>query len=87
MMLYSKVNLLRGQQNSEKENKCMKNLRLMNETETREANGGAKRYFCPWKDYSSTSYWKTYAHAVGCAARRGLFDLPIKLIKAGIRLL
>lgn len=41
---------------------AMINLNIMHETETMNANGGTKRYFCPWNDYSNTSYWKTYGH-------------------------
>ena len=54
----------------------MMNLNLMTETENRNSNGGAKRYFCPWNDYSSTSYWKTYGHAISCACKRGFSYLP-----------
>ena len=61
----------------------MKNL---TKNETCNLNGGAKRYYCPWNDYSSTSYWKTYGHAITCAYKRGLFDIPISMIKAGLRL-
>ena len=61
----------------------MKNLA---KNETCNLNGGSKRYYCPWNDYSSTSYWKTYGHAITCAYKRGLFDIPISLIKAGLRL-
>lgn len=64
----------------------MMNMSIMTETENKKANGGAKRYFCPWNDYSNTSYWKTYGHAISCAYRRGLFRLPISMIKAGIGL-
>ena len=30
---------------------------------------------------------KTYGHAIVCAAKHGFFDIPVELIKAGIRLL
>lgn len=63
----------------------MEKLRLMTVTETMNANGGTKRYFCPWNDYSNTSYWKTYGHAISCAYKRGLFDLPIAMIRAAIK--
>ena len=62
----------------------MKNMEL---TAICATNAGAKRYYCPWGDYSNTSYWKTYGHAIQCAYRRGYFNIPIALIKAGIRLL
>ena len=61
-------------------------LNIMHETETMNTNGGTKRYFCPWNDYSNTSYWKTYGHAISCAYKRGLFNLPIAMIKAAIKL-
>lgn len=64
----------------------MTNLTEMTETATRTANGGTKRYYCPWNDYSSTSYWKTYGHAIVCAYKHGFFSVPIALIKAGLRL-
>ena len=54
--------------------------------EARGINGGARRYYCPWNDYSNSSYWRTYGHAIACAAKRGLFNLPIRMIKAGIGL-
>mgnify|MGYP004651090443 FL=1 len=61
-------------------------MKKMNIEEARKINGGAKRYYCPWNDYSNTSYWATYGHAIVCAAKRGLFDRPGALIKAGIGL-
>ena len=54
---------------------------------SRNINGGAKRYHCPWNDYSSTSYWSTYGHAILCAAKHGLFRIPIAMITKGIKLL
>ena len=47
---------------------------------TRDINGGAKVYMCPWKDYKSTNYWKAYGHAIVHAYRKGYFDLPFYLI-------
>ena len=64
----------------------MKNLKVMKEQETRGMNGGAKRYFCPWGDYSNGNFWKTYGHAITCGYKHGYFNLPISLIKAGLRL-
>ena len=61
-------------------------MKNMNIEAARNINGGAKRYYCPWNDYSNTSYWKTYAHAIACAYRRGFFDIPIWMIKTGIGL-
>ena len=62
----------------------MKNLKSIKTEDSRNINGGAKRYYCPWNDYSNTSYWKTYGHAISCAYKRGLFNIPISMIKAGI---
>ena len=62
-------------------------MKKMNIEEARKVNGGAKLYICPWKDYSNTSYWKTYGHAIACAYNRGLFNIPIAMIKAGIGML
>ena len=45
-----------------------------------------RTYFCPWSDYSSNSFWTTYAHAIKCGYKHGYFDIPIAMIKAGIRL-
>ena len=61
----------------------MKNMEM---TTTRTINAGGKRYYCPWGDYSNTSYWRTYGHAIQCAYRRGLFKIPIAMIRAGIKL-
>ena len=47
---------------------------------------GGRTYYCPWSDYRSSSYWKTYAHAIKCAYRRGVFNVPIWMIKLGLRL-
>ena len=58
-------------------------MKTMKIEETRDINGG-KTYKCPWGDYSSTSYWKTYAHALKCALKHGYFSAPIALIKAGL---
>ena len=46
----------------------------------RSTNGGATVYVCPWNDYRSTSFAKTYAHAVVHAAKKGYFNLPISMI-------
>lgn len=40
----------------------------------RSANGGATIYGCPMGDYYSTSFWKTYRHALLHAAL-----LPLKM--------
>ena len=61
-------------------------MKKISESATRTFNAGGKRYFCPWNDYSSSSYWSTYGHAIKCAYKRGLFNIPIWLIKAGIGL-
>ena len=65
---------------------AMINLNIMHENETMNANGDTKCYFCPWNDYSNTSFWKTYGHAISCAYKRGLFNLPIEKIKSAIRI-
>jgi hypothetical protein len=51
---------------------------------TRSTNGGAKIYFCPWGDYRSTSYWKTYSHTIAHAYRKGYFTIPIWMIKKAL---
>ena len=61
-------------------------MKTMELTTTRTINAGGKRYYCPWGDYSNTSYWRTYGHAIQCAYRRGLFKIPIAMIRAGIKL-
>ena len=55
----------------------MKNMEM---NTTRTINAGGKRYYCPWGDYR-----RTYGHAIACAYRRGWFDIPIAMIKAGIK--
>ena len=60
-------------------------MKKMTEQEKRQANGGYKIYSCPWNDYSSRSYWSTYGHAIRCACNRGLFNIPIRMIKTGIK--
>lgn len=61
----------------------MKNI--TNSTDvTRSVNGGATVYSCPWGDYRNTSFWKTYAHAIVHAAQKGIFELPIWMIKTGM---
>ena len=50
----------------------------------RSTNGGATVYCCPWNDYRSTSFWKTYGHAIVHAAKKGIFDLPISMIKVAL---
>lgn len=64
----------------------MKHLSPLSDTEARNINAGGKIYICPWNDYSNTSYWKTYGHAISCAYKRGLFNLPIAMIKAAIKI-
>ena len=59
-------------------------MKKLNEKQMREVTGGAKVYSCPWNDYNNRSYWSTYGHAISCAYRRGWFNIPIGLIKAGI---
>lgn len=61
-------------------------MKTMELTTTRTINAGGKRYYCPWGDYSNTSYWRTYGHAIACAYRRGWFTIPIAMIRAGIKL-
>ena len=61
-------------------------MKTMELTTTRTINAGGKRYYCPGGDSSNTSYWRTYGHAIACAYRRGWFDIPIAMIKAGIKL-
>ena len=50
----------------------------------RSTNGGATVYICPWNDYRSTSFWKTWGHAIYHAAKKGVFDLPIWMIKTAL---
>ena len=52
----------------------------------RSTNGGATIYMCPWNDYRSTSFAKTWAHAVVHAAKKGYFNLPIWMIKTALGL-
>ena len=47
----------------------------------RSTNGGATVYICPWNDYRSTSFAKTWGHAIVHAAKKGWFNLPIWMIK------
>lgn len=61
----------------------MKNI-TMNTKENRTVNGGATIYGCPMGDYYSTSFWKTYGHAIGHAAKKGIFDLPFWMIKTAL---
>ena len=60
-------------------------MKKLNNIEARTINGG-KTYRCPWGDYSNTNYWKTYGHAIVCAAKHGVFDLPLWMIKTGLGL-
>ena len=62
-------------------------MNAMELSTARSINAGGKRYYCPWGDYSNTNYWRTYGHAIACAYRRGLFKIPIAMIRAGIKLL
>ena len=64
----------------------MKKLTSLSENEARQFNAGYKVYSCPWNDYSNRSYWSTYGHAIKCAYRHGLFNLPISMIKAAIKI-
>lgn len=65
----------------------MAKFEIISEAEAMEIVGGAKKmYHCPWNDYNSTNYWKTYSHAVRCAYDHGMFDIPFVMIKAGLRL-
>lgn len=61
-------------------------MTAISKNNTHNINAGGKRYFCPWNDYSSTSFWSTYGHAIKCAYKHGYFNVPIAMIKAGIRL-
>ena len=47
----------------------MRDLKPMNEHETRKANGGAA-YQCRHCGYTSGSYWKTYANALKCVTKK-----------------
>ena len=47
----------------------------------RSANGGATIYGCPWNDYKSTSFAKTWAHAVVHAFKLSIYDLAYRTIK------
>lgn len=60
-------------------------MRTMTVKETKTTTGG-KTYYCPWGDKSSSNFWTVYAHAVACGYRHGYFDVPIAMIKAGLRL-
>lgn len=44
-------------------------MKIVQNIETiREANGGAKYYKCSFcNNYTTTGYWKMYAHALGCS--------------------
>ena len=42
---------------------------------------GGRTYYCPWRDYRSSSYWKTYAHAIKCAYKHGYFTIPFEIFK------
>ena len=57
---------------------------IINIESTRDFNGGATVYLCPWRDYRSTSFWKTYGHAIVHAYRKGYFDLPLALISLAL---
>ncbi len=61
-------------------------MKKMNSVEMLAIDGGKKIYGCPWGDYSSTSYWSVYGHAIKCAYRHGYFNLPLWMIKKGIKL-
>ena len=50
----------------------------------RSSNGGATVYVCPWNDYRSTSFAKTWAHAIVHAAKKGWFSLPFQMIKTAL---
>lgn len=63
----------------------MARFELISEEEAREICGGGKIYSCPWKDYRSTNFWKTYGHAIVCANKHGLFDMPKALVKQAIK--
>ena len=54
--------------------------------ETRNLNGGAKIYTCYWQDYSSSNYLKAYVHMVKHACEKGVFNLGVYLVKAGLAL-
>lgn len=64
----------------------MNNFEMISNEEAREIYGGAKIYSCPWNDYRSTNFWKTYGHSIPCAYRHGLFNLPKKMIETAIKL-
>ena len=62
-------------------------MKTMTINRERAINGGKTYYYsCPWKDYTSTSYWKTYAHAIKHAYKKGYFALPFALIRTGLGL-
>ena len=58
----------------------MKNI-TMNIKEIRTINGGATLYGCPWNDYRSTSFAKTWAHAVVHAIKLSIYDLTYRSLK------
>lgn len=59
-------------------------MKTMNNESTREINGGAKNYHCPWGDYTNSSYVKTLGHAIYCGYQHGYFGVPIALIETAI---
>ena len=58
-------------------------MKKMNQ-ETMKRQFAGRTYFCPWHDYQNSNYWKVYAHTVAHAYRKGWFDVPIWMIKAGL---
>lgn len=52
---------------------------------TRAVNGGTTYYICPWNDYCSTSFLKTWAHALVHAAKKSIVDLSQRTIRSVVR--
>ena len=59
-------------------------MKKMNTNEMSKYQAGAKVYSCPFgNDYSGTSYWAVYGHALVHGLKVGYFTPAIKLILKG----
>lgn len=58
--------------------------KMKNNEHARKLNGGTRVYICPWNDYRSTNFGRTWGHAIWHGYKKGLFNLPIWMIKTGL---
>lgn len=58
-------------------------MKHINAEEARKIDGGRRIYKCPWCSRKSSNFWSVYGHAIWHGAKRGLFKVPMWMIRTG----